>query len=68
MKKIYVSPTVEMEFIRTSQLLTESIDDIGGDGPGYSGGGHGGGGAKDRDDEIEELIESQEETVWGQLW
>lgn len=66
MKKIYVSPTAEMEFLQTSQLLVESLDDITGDGPGYTGPGHGGGSSKDRDYIDPEEI--QDESVWGQLW
>ena len=70
MKKKYINPTAATFNIRTGQLLTESITDVGGDGPGYEGGGHGGGVAKERDDfseeELQQLIEN--DGSFGQLW
>lgn len=70
MKKHYINPAAESLYIRTGQLLTESITDVGGDGPGYEGGGHGGGVAKERndvsDEEIQQLMEN--EGSFGQLW
>ena len=48
--------------------LMETIINISGNGPGYSGGGHGGGVAKERDDE-EELEERPEDKAeYGNLW
>ena len=67
MKKIYISPTSELENLCTSQLLVESVDDVTGEGPGYSGGGHGGGSSKGRDEELEELA-AEQDGIWGQLW
>ena len=72
MKKSYITPSAQTTEMCFQGIMTGTVTDIGGNGPGYEGGGHGGGFGKDRNeyDEAEELLQNtdgSEETMYS-LW
>ncbi len=66
-RKQYETPMSETASLFAGQLM-ETIINISGNGPGYSGGGHGGGQAKELDEDEEALEERPEAKVeYGSL-